>query len=157
MGVSCGDREVCIEGICQPACQCRPCEMGYQCQPDGYCVPDACVGMTCPTGQYCMAGMCRDACEHGPDSRMCPPSEQCVLGVCEPIGTGPRDGGVRDTGVGRDTGPVRDGSSADGGPIFINPSRVGCACHAGRPAGRATGAGLLLALAAVAVARRRRR
>ena len=121
--------------------------------------------MTCPQGTYCEAGTCRDSCA----GAVCPGGGMCMGGRCfPPVSLG--DGGVRD-------GSVTDGSVADGGATtdsgvardaamdaadgsLVVPGgegkEDGCSCRAGAP--RSTrGAYALFGVAAVLMARRRRR
>jgi MYXO-CTERM domain-containing protein len=176
--VRCNPMEVCDRtpgsstlGLCVPGCQCRPCGPGTTCQPDGYCVEDTCAGITCPTGQYCRAGACRDACEAGPDTRLCPAGERCILGECvlgsarPDAGTPAGDSGVRTDGS---VPPPRDGGvgpTADSGPptdegFFVDlPRNRGCVCSTpGGSQSRSTrGIMAMVLVGLVAVVRRRRR
>ncbi|MBL8604878.1 MAG: hypothetical protein JNK72_23320 [Myxococcales bacterium] len=168
-GITCGEREICENdpttnvGRCVPACQCRPCAQGQTCQPDGRCVADACVGVTCPTGQYCNNGTCRDACEVGPDQRICPSGEACLMGQCTPGATPVRDGGTAttdassrvdvgplpdtgvrtDSGVRTDTGVRTDAGRSDGGFLTVN-DRSTCTCST--VGARTSGSSKLMAL-----------
>jgi MYXO-CTERM domain-containing protein len=95
--ITCDDSQVCTGGACIDKCQCAGCAAQSQCQPDGLCIPDACLGVTCPEGQYCIAdGTCADACT----GVVCPAGQVCTMGQCvaDPNATG--SGGAGGNGVG---------------------------------------------------------
>ena len=174
-GLTCDRDQVCVAGVCQARCPCRRCGTGETCTTDGVCRAAACASVTCPQGSYCQAGVCRDSCA----GAVCPGGGMCMSGRCFPpvsIGDGGvRDGGVRDGSV--SDGSVADASATDGGATtdggaasdaamdaadgsLVVPGGAGddegCGCRAGAPRS-ARGAYGLLGVAAVLMARRRRR
>ncbi|MBK8257687.1 MAG: DUF4114 domain-containing protein [Polyangiaceae bacterium] len=114
LGITCDDSQVCFEGACIEECQCAGCTAGSQCQADGLCLPDACVGKVCPPGTYCIAdGTCADACS----GVVCPSGQICTEGQCvtDPNpGTGGTGGQVGVGGFGGLGGGVNGGSSPGG-------------------------------------------
>ncbi len=147
-----------IDGMawCIPVCAGMVCPAGAFCDPVFGCsnIPDGglnCATLSCPFGQLCdpVAGCIADLCTNV----SCPIGEYCVRGACIPL----PDGSGSDTGTSSDGG-VGDGSrdgSIDGG----RPGqRTGCNCRTagdthGMPRGVPT---LLVAIAALAITRRRR-
>jgi hypothetical protein len=107
-GVTCaptpqGEKTVCVDGACVPACQLANCPAPFLCRPsdgscvedncngfpdrctaaelcvDGVCMANPCAGVSCPgAGEYCAAGACVRSCA-GLD---CPTGQSCKLGVC---------------------------------------------------------------------------
>ncbi|MEZ4295772.1 MAG: DUF4114 domain-containing protein [Polyangiaceae bacterium] len=170
--VTCDESQVCVEGACVDKCQCAGCAAANQCQADGLCIPDACVGKTCPPGQYCIAdGSCADAC----DGVVCPSGQICVEGQCaadpNPSGSGGTggsgfggdfnvggSGGGNGAGASGGAGGAMGGSGGAGGSGG-GSSGGGCGCRAAGDGGEgAIGAGALaFAMALSALGRRRRR
>ena len=141
-GVVCGGNEVCEDhaklstaGQCITGCQCRPCNAGQVCAPDGRCIDEGCRDATCPTGAVCEQGACVDRCASPSGARLCLEDEVCRAGQCSAA----RDA---DSGV----------TTVDGGahaPVTIEPT--GCGCRVGTTGSWPMGGTLALLL------RRRRR
>jgi hypothetical protein len=91
-GVTCGDGETCVAGVCvaDDPCADVTCSNGEECV-DGECVAvDPCADVTCPDGEECVDGECVavDPCA----DVTCPDGETCVDGECvadDPNGGGP--------------------------------------------------------------------
>lgn len=168
--ITCDDDQVCVAGACIEKCQCAGCAAQNQCQPDGICIPDACVGVTCPVGQYCIAdGTCADAC----NGVVCPEGQFCAEGQCAPDPNSTGSGGSGgSSGVGGDIGVGGGGSSGgpggmggtagsggtgsgEGGSGGGQGSGGSCGCRAAGDG--AAGLGALAALAALAFGAARRR
>ena len=179
-GVSCPGA-VCEKGACVSACRCRACDAGQVCAMggalDGHCVDTGCNTMTCPTGTICSKGACVDACTNA----VCPGGVACKDGMCDPApvvtptgmggstGTGSGGGGgFTITGRGGTTGSggtAGSGAAGRGGTGGAAGGATGgtsiqrgmvstCACEVGEvPAA----SGLAFAIAAVAIAARRRK
>jgi len=172
-GMMCMTGEVCEAGRCVPHCRCRTCDPGTVCNTaDGHCVPMDCAGVNCPMGSICRAGMCADPCIPPPDQRACPDDQMCEGGRCVTRTTAP-DAGT-DAAVGDVPRPEDDASTEDAGMNTGGDSssdvRVrdgglgrtdgGCACHVpggSTPSTRTPALLAALALAGVAVSRRRKR
>ena len=137
--VQCGENKQCIDGECQDMdCDSSKCPPGRVCV-QGQCAQDPCGGVMCGSGRVCRHGSCiDDPCR----LIVCPSGSQCdERGQCvssEPV---EQDGGVSDSGTGRDGGQnqrdasVLDAAAGDGqvGPKDFSVSASGgggCACHA---------------------------
>ena len=136
--VQCGENQQCIDGECQGMdCDSSKCPPGRVCV-QGQCAQDPCGGVMCGSGRVCRHGSCiDDPCR----LIVCPSGSQCdERGQCvssEPV---EQDGGVSDSGTGRDGGPnqrdasVLDAAVGDGqvGPKDFSVSASGgggCACR----------------------------
>lgn len=77
--VTCGDTELCIDGLCAPrACNGVLCATTQLCF-DGGCLEAACVGVTCAPDSRCVDGSCEDTtCDGVP----CATDEVCSDGAC---------------------------------------------------------------------------
>jgi len=154
-----GDPEqVCILGSCQDRCECAGCPAAEQCQPDGRCLPDACLGVDCPAGFYCVAdGSCADACE----GAVCPTGETCTAGECVPTSSsgGGGAGGSSGTGAGFNFGGEGGATTSGEGGASLGAGSAGdessCGCRL--PAAAGSERGWLLALLAAALLSCRRR
>ncbi|MGZ3448454.1 MAG: MYXO-CTERM sorting domain-containing protein [Polyangiales bacterium] len=160
--LSCGPDEVCDEGLCKAKCDCAGCPTGKACDATSKkCVEPACSGKSCPAGQVCSAGSCVDACT----GVVCPKGQACSMGKCNAV---IGDAGVDDGGTTTDSGPIdfdggfgdddaSTGADAGSGAAFddVGKDQSGCGCTT---AGHSTDiyfAFAGLALAAVAIRRRR--
>ena len=146
---------------------------------DSQCVDTGCDKMTCTTGTICSKGACVDACANA----VCPGAVECKNGTCDPAppvtptgqgGTtgGGGFGGFILTGRGGTTGSggiagggARGGSNggaasgaagASGGTLPARGPVSACSCSLSR-APATGGLVFLLAAAAIALVRRRRR
>lgn len=149
-GFACDECSVCVDGACAPRCSGDSCGAGRTCLADGRCVSDACAAVSCETGFFCEGGTCRDACE----GAVCPDGQACAAGVCVDPGTTPEPPPPGTPG-GDPTGGGGNGNSNDDDDDAANDrgGAGGCGCGAADP----NGAGLVVALAVLGLAVRRRR
>jgi hypothetical protein len=180
-GVSCPGG-VCDKGACVTACRCRACGTGKVCAMggplDGQCVDTGCDKMTCTTGTICSKGACVDACANA----VCPGAVECKNGMCDPAppvtptgqggttGSGgfggfiltgrggtTGSGGIAGGGArGGNGGAASGAAGASGGTLPARGPVSACSCSLSR-APATGGLVFLLAAAATALVRRRRR
>ena len=159
---TCAAGEVCFKGHCFAGCaQCDglSCDGNLECDSStGACADPSCAG-GCAEGTVCSNGVCIDPCADA----QCPPGQQCQGGRC--CAPDECDTGAGGTGVGVGGG---SGTSSQGGSAGAASSSSGSGAMPGnRPAGeggcgcrvaptRARHAAGLLALAGLALSRRRR-
>lgn len=76
--VTCGDNEICQNGVCVPAPCNPPCQAGFTCS-NGVCSPTSECNPPCQqTGYVCVNGLCERICP-----KDCPTGTQCIRGVCQ--------------------------------------------------------------------------
>jgi MYXO-CTERM domain-containing protein len=162
-GLTCDDCTACVDGACVPRCSLAggECAAGETCEADGHCIESACEGVSCPGG-YCVGGSCVDGCT----GVTCPFAQVCVAGECVPSdrpdsGVIPVDAAFPDFDAAlmpRDasTFGIDGGPAPDGGRPPPPPRAGGCGCRAAE-GDAPSSALLLLGLAAISIARRRRR
>jgi MYXO-CTERM domain-containing protein len=169
-GVSCDAGKVCEKGICLASCQCRPCAAGNVCAASGHCVAAGCEAATCGAGQACSAGACVDSCQ----GAVCPGGAACHDGQCDPLVPGVTTMGSAGSSAGGDGSGgglnfnTAGSTSSAAGSISSNAagstsvgraapaSAGGCACQLSETPAGGKYTALALALAGLALARRRR-
>ncbi len=135
--LECQKGELCIDGVCTPACD-PQCAADEVCDPSvPECVPDLCANAEpCVNGACCdpITGSCGDCpCE----GVVCPQGQECVDGECgeaadsstTTVGAG--GGSATSTGAGLATG---QGGNAPRGEWRLPTGGGGCACRVGSSA-----------------------
>jgi MYXO-CTERM domain-containing protein len=154
--VCCGAGQVCSAGACVTDNCAAGCATGQVCA-SGNCV-DACSVITCVTPLVCQAGVCVDPCVANPGS--CDTFDGGFGAGGGTTGTtgsgaasGSSNGGAGGMGAGGESG---SGASAGTGASGGTGTKSGCGCRVAGEEENEAGLGLVLALAGVLSARRRR-
>ena len=162
--VTCDRDQICSAGACVDKCPCRDCAASETCLTDGTCVESTCVDVTCDAGTHCAGGTCVDDCL----GATCPVGQVCNAGLCvEGSGEGGAGSGTTSGMFAQSAsaGTASDGNGAGGstgngtgGAGNGNKTEASSGCGCSIPEEGSDGRGLaVIAIAGLAVARRRRR
>lgn len=76
---TCGADEICVSGVCEPACSDTCSSLGYECGFYDVCGASTNCG-SCSSGEQCIDGVCRATCSLCPNGYECV-DNQCVLWI----------------------------------------------------------------------------